>query len=386
MTSISVVVVICLLISIVLVVIMSRSITKNMILVNKKLEDVVYSDGDLTKRIDIHSGDELEVISNNLNSLLEKTRQTIANVKESSRTITDGAGRISDDVTHTTNQINEISKHMVDMTDEAKHISDSVGQVEEASQAADASATDIYERTLQCIELVNGLRTRAEHLSKDAGETFNSVEKMTSDLSDNLNEKIEKANDVSEISNLTNIILDIADQTNMLALNANIEAARAGEYGRGFCVVAEEIGKLANDSGNAANRIQDMSNELVVVVNDLSSISRDMLDFINKNILTQYKNLVDSGVMYGQDAEEINENMNQFVKEAKNLKGKMHDIALAMEDIRGVADNNSAIINKVADMSIDMNDSMNSTMEQTIENRAIADSMNEEVLHYKVED
>lgn len=78
--------------------------------------------------------------------------------------------------------------------------------------------------------------------------------------------------------------------------------------------------------------------------------------------------------------------MNQFVKEAKNLKGKMHDIALAMEDIRGVADNNSAIINKVADMSIDMNDSMNSTMEQTIENRAIADSMNEEVLHYKVED
>ncbi len=96
-----------------------------------------------------------------------------------------------------------------------------------------------------------------------------------------LSEAIEKSKSVEKINVLSEAILKITEQTNLLALNAAIEAARAGEAGKGFSVVAEEIRKLAEESNNTANEIQEITKIVVNAVENLANNSNKILTFID---------------------------------------------------------------------------------------------------------
>ena len=109
---------------------------------------------------------------------------------------------------------------------------------------------------------------------------------------------LEKSKEVKNINVLTESILQITEQTNLLSLNAAIEAARAGEAGKGFAVVANEIRNLAEDSRNAANKIQSMTMEVIKSVEDLASSSEKVLDFIGTKVIDDYKTMVSIGDQY----------------------------------------------------------------------------------------
>ena len=114
---------------------------------------------------------------------------------------------------------------------------------------------------------------------------------------------------MEEINKLTDEILSISSQTNLLALNASIEAARAGEAGKGFAVVADEIRKLADESRNTANGIQNISKMVTESVENLAGNAGKMLDFVNQDVLNDYKGMVESGETYNEDAVQMNEMM-----------------------------------------------------------------------------
>lgn len=113
-----------------------------------------------------------------------------------------------------------------------------------------------------------------------------------------LQNAIGKSKAVQHINELSESILDITSQTNLLALNAAIEAARAGEAGKGFAVVAEEIRKLAESSRSAVSRIQDVTKVIFEAVENLSNNSNEILDYIDKQVLNDYENLVKVSEQY----------------------------------------------------------------------------------------
>ena len=138
--------------------------------------------------------------------------------------------------------------------------------------------------------------------------------------------KIAKSEAVKQIDVLTDNILNITNQTSLLALNASIEAARAGEAGRGFSVVATEISKLASDSAAAAGEIQRVSAEVISAVNELSFEAKNMMEFIDINILQSYEKLVETSEKYQESAEHMDDIMKKFSTMAGEVQGNINEI------------------------------------------------------------
>ncbi len=138
---------------------------------------------------------------------------------------------------------------------------------------------------------------------------------------------------VNEISVLTEAILQISGQTNLLALNAAIEAARAGEAGRGFAVVADEIRKLAEDSKNIVEKIQQITHKVVGSVDALSGSANDVMSFIDNTVKPDYEALKNTGEQYAKDAEFVDQLVTDFSATSEQLSASIDAIITAMNEV-----------------------------------------------------
>ena len=139
----------------------------------------------------------------------------------------------------------EMSAAMEETSASLNQINESIGKVYNAIGAISENADGGKDSSSQIMEKAAGIYEKAVQEQKEA-------KGMAQDMAESVNEKIGKSKAVEEISTLTENIISITEQTNLLSLNASIEAARAGEAGRGFAVVADEIGKLASNSAETA--------------------------------------------------------------------------------------------------------------------------------------
>jgi methyl-accepting chemotaxis protein len=148
-----------------------------------------------------------------------------------------------------------------------------------------------------------------------------------------LTKAIKSAKVVKNISAMADIILGISQQTNLLALNAAIEAARAGEQGKGFAVVAEEVKKLAEQSSEAVSKIQIDVKNVIVAVNDLSNSSEFVLSVIEKDVLTDYKRLIDGSMQYKNDGNIVKQMVFKFAETSENISYSIDQIVKSMEEV-----------------------------------------------------
>jgi Methyl-accepting chemotaxis protein len=130
---------------------------------------------------------------------------------------------------------------------------------------------------------------------------------------------IEDSKIVEQVKVMTISIGEIAQQTNLLALNASIEAARAGEQGKGFAVVADEVKKLANQSSEAAVKIQNMVFQVERAFNSLSQSGQDVLEFMAEDVKPSYEMLMNTGIKYEKDAEFMHNIIEKFADSSKEI-------------------------------------------------------------------
>lgn len=357
---------------------------RNFIKVNDKILEVASDDGDLTKVLNITSGDELEVIGNSLNRLLEKTGNTVRGIKDGTGSIEAKMGDINAHVTDSAAQISSINDTIHSMAAASEQIAASVGSVGDQVDTVYNNIQNIVEIAADNTISLHEINVESAKLHGTAQTSFAGIGKNVEQMSRSLQEEKKKAEAVLRIKELSEAILGISGQTNLLALNASIEAARAGEAGKGFAVVAGEIGALAGNTNDAANEIQTMSKEVVEAIQGLDALADQMLCFLQDEISADYQKFADISQGFTEKSEGIRVSMELLLKNMEEYAGVMQEIRSAMESVGAASEESSAETIHLSELLAAIDEEMKNIESAATDTFSAISDMNQELSGYRV--
>lgn len=373
-----------LVVSLIIVSITVGKIVKSLRNVDNKLYDLVNSDGDLTQKLVVKSGDELELIAEDVNSLLEYIKDIMLNIADNSAKVKGSSENVAKHMADTEVKITDVSATMEQMSAAMEETSASLAGVNEAVEQIHTAISKISDTATAGKESSNDIMDKAAGIHSDAVSNREDALTRAQQMKETVNEKIEESKAVEEINVLTDEILNITSQTNLLALNANIEAARAGEAGRGFAVVASEIGKLATDSAAAANKIREVSAVVIEAVSKLAEESENMVNFMDEVAMAGYEKLLETSASYKDDVAETGAMMQEFATASDYLKKNIDDIREAVAAVNVAVEESANGIGNVTVISTELTESVMEIEKEARGNKEVAVELNGEVNKFKL--
>ena len=376
---------ICLILAILILTIIISRITKGLMQVNAKIYDLVHNEGDLTQKLDVRSGDELELIAGNVNELLAYIRKIMIGISSGSMRLMSTSRKMVDHLSSADESITDVSATMQEMSAAMEETTSSLNQITEAIDEIYSSVERIAGNADAGKVSSQEMESRASGANDAAAEGQKKAHIETEKMAASLNEKIAKSRSVEQIEVLTSNIIEITEQTNLLALNASIEAARAGEAGRGFAVVADEIGKLAGNSADAAAKIRQVSAEVIQAVDELAEGAGQMIEFVRNATEEGFGGLVATSENYATDANAMRAMMEQFAQTAEELRSTMDGIRESISAVNIAVEESAKGIAGVSESSVQLTGNVNDIQSEASDNNGIAEDLATEVARFKLE-
>ena len=351
----------------------------------KMITEIDGGRGDLTAHLKVRGNDEIGQMVRGFNQFIDVLRNLIEKIKKGSGELEHTAASVDNGVRAAGDKITGTSATMEQLAASMEEVSATVINITENIESIRKDITVMADKTGEGLERVDSIRQKAEGMKADAAASQVSAADMVARISGELSTAIEQSKQVEEINKLTDEILSISSQTNLLALNASIEAARAGEAGKGFAVVADEIRKLADESRNTANGIQNISKMVTESVENLAGNAGKMLDFVNQDVLNDYKGMVESGETYNEDAVQMNEMMQDLQSVAENLRRAANEISEAADGVSNAVNQSAAGVSNAAEYTSELAGHMTGINESVEKNVNIAESLKNEVAGFQCE-
>jgi methyl-accepting chemotaxis protein len=277
-----------------------------------------------------------------------------------------------------------VSQNMNIMNDSMKEISEAIERMDSLINDLTKTFYEIADQASKGSEYSKGVRSDAISVGNDAMQKQKDAEEQMALMAKNMRARIERSREVEKISVLTDNIINITDQTSLLALNASIEAARAGEAGRGFAIVATEIGNLAQSSEEAATGIREVSAEVIAAVEDLASQANLMTDFMTDTAMGGFSGLVDTSNEYKNSVETFNEMMSAFADISLKIKENINGINEAVRSLDKAVD---AALNGVSHsvrMTEDINVNLKQITNDATKGKDVSDALYENVRKFRM--
>lgn len=279
----------------------------------------------------------LRGIVSTLRGCTESLEQSVGTMSDATYTLIEAVGDNSATTEELAASITTTNDAITNVVNEIETISELVNYVEDKVKAGD-------EKSMQLIQTAENMKSMAGSSLEEAGIKIELNRK-------NVEAAMVNLQSLTRINDMAKQILEIANQTNLLSLNASIEAARAGEQGRGFAVVAQEIGTLASNSSATAMQISDICGEINTNIKNVQDCVDDIINFMENDISPKFKEFANIANEYSDSVAdirgaigEIEESSNGFVTSVANIRERMDVIQTASKENEiGVGE----IVNKI---------------------------------------
>lgn len=290
--------------------------------------------GDFTvEPMEVKRVDELGTMSNSLNQMYDSNKGVINNIKVHAGEIDDSSATLRDASVTLAEKFNEMQKYMNDVNEAMLSTSAATEEVNASTEEVLSNVNLLATETDGSMQMARDIRGRASAVSESSRKSFESANELSNKFESRLQVSIENAKVVESIGELANVISEIAEQINLLSLNASIEAARAGEAGRGFAVVASEIGSLAGNTAEAVGQIQATISDVKTAFGGLAEDAKDLLGFVQDTVAPDYSSFVEVAEQYGKDAEAIDDSSAKISNMAEAIKNIMQEVTDAIQNI-----------------------------------------------------
>jgi methyl-accepting chemotaxis protein len=345
---------------------------------NSIIKGIDEGHGDLTQRVSVERMDEIGKLANGINIFLKKLQDVLAAITRNSDKMESVVSDVLGSVKTSNGSASDLSAVTEELSATMQEVEGNAAVISQNAKDVSDKVNDIAGKSDEIGGYLKQMKDQADEMEAKARSNMEDTDQKVTEILDVLGQAIDDAKSVDEVNKLSGDILSIASQTNLLSLNASIEAARAGEAGRGFAVVAEEISHLSDSSREAASNIQKINETITEAVHNLADHSQSLVNYMRDSILPEFRDFVDDGGRYKNNATYIENMMTEFAASTADLQQSAKEIADSIGSISNSISEGAQGVTGAANSTQTLVNDMDSITQRMDENQKIAKNLKDE--------